>query len=59
MRTFFVVENLQLVCRLLVSVDESEPHGGGVRVEKLKLEVFGELRTQDSGHGVRVEKVRL
>ena len=42
------MENLQLVGRLLVSVDEAEPHGGGVRVEKLKLggEIWSTLCTR-------------
>ena len=39
------MENLQLVGRLLVSVDEAEPHGGGVGVEKLKLGHISKVNT--------------
>lgn len=39
------LENLQLVGRLLVSVDEAEPHGGGVGVEKLKLGHISKVNT--------------
>ena len=31
------VQNLKFICRLLIPVDEAQPHGGGVGVEKLKL----------------------
>ena len=31
------LQNLKFICRLRIPVDEAEPHGGGVWVEKLKL----------------------
>ena len=50
LKHYLEIENLQLVRRLLVTVDEAEPHGGGVRVEKLQLggEVVGKLTGRET-----------